>query len=121
MKDLAFNSFRWCQGKARATVDSGSLIPLILFAGVTRSVPFHSWSGGTLSPLGTSATRVVSARDDDRECGAVGGMRAVAGEIEVLGEKSVPVPLCPSQNATWPGCRKLATNRLSYGTAYKDG
>jgi hypothetical protein len=49
----------------------------------------------------------------------------LTGENRQLGEKPVPVPLCPpqiSQDLTWdrtPGLRGVrpATNRLSHGTA----
>jgi hypothetical protein len=49
----------------------------------------------------------------------------LTGETRQLGEKPVPVPLCPPQTPTWtdprsnPGFRseRPATNRLSHGTA----
>jgi hypothetical protein len=49
----------------------------------------------------------------------------LTGENRQLGEKPVPVPLCPSQISHWtdpgsnPGLRgeRPATNRLSHGTA----
>jgi hypothetical protein len=50
----------------------------------------------------------------------------LTGENRQLGEKPVPVPLCPPQIShrldlgSNPGLRgeRLATNRLSHGTAY---
>jgi hypothetical protein len=48
----------------------------------------------------------------------------LTGETEVLGEKPVPLPLCPPQISTDlgsnPGMRgeRQATNRLSHGTAH---
>jgi hypothetical protein len=59
---------------------------------------------------------------DDGDCGAVGGMRIGRGNRST-GRKPAPVPLCPPQIphdlGSNPGRRggKLATNRLSYGTA----
>jgi hypothetical protein len=51
------------------------------------------------------------------------------GENRQLGEKPIPVPLCPPQishGPFWdrtPGLRgeRLATNRLSHGTTYECG
>jgi hypothetical protein len=51
----------------------------------------------------------------------------LAGETEVLGENLPQRHFFPSQNFTWPDpglnpdlrCGKPATNRLSYGAAYK--
>jgi hypothetical protein len=52
----------------------------------------------------------------------------LAGETKVLGENLPQRHFCPSQNPTWPDrglnpgrrCGKPATNRLSYGAAYRD-
>jgi hypothetical protein len=33
----------------------------------------------------------------DGDCGEIGGMKIGRGNPEVLGEKPVPAPLCPSQ------------------------
>jgi hypothetical protein len=60
----------------------------------------------------------------DDECAAVGGMRIGRGNQSTR-RKPAPVPLCPPQIphdlGSNPGRRggKPATNRLSYGTAYR--
>jgi hypothetical protein len=52
----------------------------------------------------------------------------LAGETEVLGKKPAPIATLSITNLTWPDlvsnpgrrCGKLATNRQSYGTAYRN-
>jgi hypothetical protein len=63
---------------------------------------------------------------DDDECGAIGGMLG-RGNRSARREPAA-VPLCPPQiphDLTWTRTRdrrggKPATNRLSYGTAYRN-
>jgi hypothetical protein len=81
------------------------------------------------SPFGTAATvwPVVPVRDDDDECGAVGGMRIDRGKSK-YSEKTFPNatssttdPSLPDPSSN-PGLRgwKPTTNRLSYDTAMKE-
>jgi hypothetical protein len=62
---------------------------------------------------------IVPAQDDD-ECGTIGGMPGRGNRS--TRRRPTPVPLCPPQIPDDPNLsrlgRKLATNRLSYGTAW---
>jgi hypothetical protein len=79
-----------------------------------------------LSPLGTSAAvgLLYQPRMIDDDYGAVGGIIIGRGNRSTR-RKPAPVPLCPPQIphdlGSNPGRRggKPATNRLSYGTAFK--
>jgi hypothetical protein len=56
-------------------------------------------SGVRLSPLGTAATTVLLYQPrviDDRDCGAIGGMKIGRGNRSTR-IKPAPAPLCPSQ------------------------
>jgi hypothetical protein len=81
--------------------------------------------GGIQGPLGiAAANRPIVPAQGDYDNGEIGGM--IGRGNRSTGRKPAPVPLCPPQTPhacpdANPGRRggKPASNRLSYGTAFK--
>jgi hypothetical protein len=71
--------------------------------------------GVQLGPLVTAATkRPIVPAPGDHDDGEIGGMM-MAGEIEVLGENSAPMPLCPPQT---PHAARTRTRAAAVGSRW---